>query len=466
MFRVPAAIERFELPYELGSTDERYTYAGGSRPDGLRLYDRGLKAHSDHNTDPANGQHNAFDLVRLHKFGSLDDDNAQLQPITDRPSYKAMCKFVLELPEFQETRAHNEFEPLGDIEDEPEEPNKFAVIPGGEFSKDFALDWLIKGVIPEAELAVIYGASGTGKSFLALDLCGAIARGADWRGHRVKKPGKIVYVCSEGARGFKQRIRAYSNNFDVSSDIFGIVGDAPNMLDEKDTALVLKSVLAYGRPALIVIDTLSASIPGGDENAGKDLGKVIGHCRLLHKKTGAMVVLVHHSGKDTTRGARGWSGLRAAADLELEITRNGDFRTVRVAKMKDGHDDEQWVFKLQEVVVGVDEDGDPVSSCIVEHIDTPAPAARRPDPEGMYAKNALQTAREMGRSGYPMELKDLIEAAVEKLPQTEEGKRDTRRQQTSRAIQKLVVDGFLFKQGKDGESISLTTARAADDEWS
>jgi len=66
---------------------------------------------------------------------------------------------------------------------------------------------------------------------------------------------------------------------------------------------------------------------GGDENSGKDMGRVIAHCKAFHKATGALVLLIHHSGKDDTKGARGWSGTRGAfLELVLENVLGDDAR--------------------------------------------------------------------------------------------------------------------------------------------
>jgi hypothetical protein len=292
-------------------------------------------------------------------------------------------------------------------------------------------------------------------------MCAAISRGIEWRGHKAT-PGKIVYVCAEGAGGFRQRLRAYAVQRSVQMSQFGVIGDTPNLLDAKDVADVTKGILEFGRADLVVIDTLSASIPGADENAGKDLGKVVEHCRFIHKKTGALVMLVHLSGKDASRGARGWSGLRAAADAEIEITRNGDFRTAAVTKMKDGSDGRQWVFKLRTVVLGIDVDGEEITSCVIEHVDAPEqPLAARVEPTGLYPKTALTTARKLLKGGEPMDVDALIAKAVASLPAVE-GKRDTRKQQVSRAVQKLVTDQWLFLH--KGNKVSLTTAIAVDKE--
>jgi len=469
-FSIPDVIDRFKLPYVSGSSEERWTYTFGSRPDGFRIYDGGLKGHSDHNTDPAHGQHNAFDLVRLHLFGNQDTGDDAEKPITERPSYKAMCQLALEQKEVQAQRVLNEFENLdaenhvGISADNAENPTrpKFTVVPAPDFASDVSMEWLIKSVLPKAELVVMYGQSGSGKSFLALDLCAAISRGLEWRGHR-SVPGQVVYVCAEGAGGFRQRLRAYAVQHNIQLNEFGVIGDTPNLLDVEDVAGVAQAIIAFGKADLVVIDTLSASIPGADENAGKDLGKVVEHCRFIHKKTGALVMLIHHSGKDASRGARGWSGLRAAADAEIEITRNGDFRTASVTKMKDGSDGRQWSFKLRTVVLGIDTDGEEITSCVIEHVDSPEqPMKNRVEPTGLYPKTALTVARRLLKGGEPMAVDEVISAAVASLPEVEKGKRDTRKQQISRAVQKLVTDQWLFLH--KGNKVSLTTAIAAEEE--
>lgn|GEM_PF-2711256 len=98
-FRITEAIARFDLPYGPGSSEDRWTYTGGSRADGAVIYDDDTKLHSHHDTDPARGQHNAYDLVRLHRFGRLDEFDADT-PIGDRPSTRAMHDFCSGLPEF------------------------------------------------------------------------------------------------------------------------------------------------------------------------------------------------------------------------------------------------------------------------------------------------------------------------------------------------------------------------------
>lgn len=248
----------------------------------------------------------------------------------------------------------------------PDTPPRFVFEPVHSFSSTEALPWIIKGVIPKAALGVVYGASGSGKSFVVLDMGMAVAGGFEWRGRKVRQ-GKVAYIAAEGADGFRKRLAAYAqhNKVDLSTIPMTVLNAAPNLLDKQDAADVAKGIKAAGGADLIIIDTFAQTTPGANENAGEDVGKALGYCKRIHENTGAMVLLIHHSGKDATKGARGWSGLRAACDSEIEVARTELGRSLRLTKSKDGEDGLEWGFDLDVVQLGVDEDMDPITSCVV-----------------------------------------------------------------------------------------------------
>ncbi len=264
-----------------------------------------------------------------------------------------------------------------------------------EFGSQPPMEWLIKGVLPKAGLAVLFGEPGSGKSFLAFDLAGCLARGADWNGHKVRAKGRVVYVAAEGAAGMTLRAQAYAiKHPDIASAPMYFWPSAVNMLENGHRKLA-KLIDGAGGADLIMVDTLAQSMAGGNENASEDMGKVISNCAKLHKITGALVLLVHHSGKDASRGARGWSGLRGAADAELEVSRDyiTDTRQVRIGKQKDAADGAEFPFQLHGVEVGRDSDGDPLTSCWVEYLN-PADVKKDKGPKGPKQKLALQVCRE------------------------------------------------------------------------
>lgn len=227
--------------------------------------------------------------------------------------------------------------------------------------------WHVKGVLPEAALVVIYGAPSTGKTFFALDLGFAVAQGVPWRGLRVKQ-GTVAYIAAEDAQGVRMRAKAYADEHKVSSMPFYILGAAPNFRDFADMTQVAKAAVALGDVSLIFVDTWSRALAGGDENSAKDVGEAVTLCAKLHRATGATIVLIHHSGKDTSKGARGSTALLGACDAEIEVSRMENDREAQVTKLKNAQDGGRYAFRLRVVPVGLDDDGDVVSSCVLEHV--------------------------------------------------------------------------------------------------
>jgi hypothetical protein len=242
---------------------------------------------------------------------------------------------------------------------------RFEVIPAFMFLERPRPGWIIKGLIPKADLGVIYGESGAGKSFVMIDLAMAIARGTSWRGLKVRQ-GRVVYIVAEGGGGFRNRLEAYAqhNNVDLSQVPFGVVHAAPNLLDKAQVKALCQAILKAGAE-VIVVDTFAQTTPGANENSAEDMGQAISNIRAVGRQAGAVVILVHHAGKDASRGARGWSGIKAAADFEIEVTRDGAARAVHTTKQKDGEDSASWGFTLQNVPIGMDDDGEVIESCVI-----------------------------------------------------------------------------------------------------
>ncbi len=333
---------------------------------------------------------------------------------------------------------------------------KYKVVSGLDFSQGQPPSWLVKGVLPQADLVVVYGESGSGKSFAVLDVCMAIARGLPWRGHRTKQGG-VVYIAAEGGGGFRKRLAAYAQHhaIDLGAVPFGVIHAAPNLLDKADALDVAKSILAWGRPAVVVVDTLAQSTPGANENAGEDMGKALKHCNGIHRATGAVVVLVHHSGKDKAKGARGWSGLRAAADAEIEVIRATTGRALKVTKQKDGEDGAEFGFDLQVVQVGIDEDGDPIDSCVVIEAEVPVTegvvAGRK---LGRWERAVLAVLNSWGQKA-GIEPDALIDEVIQRDGPAEPGKRDQRRKNIRRAINQLITDGDSAISAEDDGTLTV-----------
>ena len=325
--------------------------------------------------------------------------------------------------------------------------NRFAAVPAAEFAVLQSAPWIIKHILPKAEMALIYGDSGSGKTFQVLDLAGAVARGANWRGHKTNQ-GRVVYVAAEGANGCRRRLLAYAKHHELNlKDVpIFVIPHAPNLLLKTDAVEVAKAILAVGGADLVIMDTLAQTMPGGNENGGDDMSLALTNCKGIHRATGALVLIVHHSGKDSTKGARGWSGLRAAADMEMEVARCDDDRVLTITKQKDGEEGEAFGFTLQEVLLGLDEDGEAITSCAVQYSsakDIRKKASR--EPKGAVEKLVMRLFKDnMDLADGTVHELALLGTAVDQLP-FEEGKRDTRRQRILRAIESLLSSGTLSR---------------------
>lgn len=269
------------------------------------------------------------------------------------------------LRRFARVALTSDFEVLP-LEGPLKERRPFDFVPAPDYVNRGRAEWIIKGVLPRAGLGVVYGDSGAGKTFAALDMVAHVAEGRDWRGCRTRS-GRVAYICAEGAEFFALRLQAYMRSTGATLRDLFVCGDSPNLLRGRDDhKVIIDRVREIGGVSLIVIDTAARAMPGGNENASEDMGALIHRCDLIHRATGAMVLLIHHSGKDATRGARGHSSLRAACDAEFRVVKDPDTgqRWLEVGKQKDGREGDQYGFRLDPVMLGEDEDGDPIVSCV------------------------------------------------------------------------------------------------------
>lgn len=372
------------------------------------------------------------------EFEVLADEHATMQ------EYLAGDGPVVGVAEFDDVSSLN---PAPDKK-APVLETRFPVIDTAAFMQREPTSYFIKGILPKAELVVMYGASTAGKSFMALDLAAAIDRGVDWRGLRTKQ-ARVVYICAEGAGGFRNRVKAYQRQHGCKLSM-GIIEVAPNFLLKEDVLDVARAIKAWGGADLIVVDTWAQVLPGANENSGEDIGRALGHCKGLKRALGATVMLVHHSGKDETKGARGWSGLKAAADAEIEITRDGENRAMTITKLKDGADGRVFGFALQVIPVDLDEDGDEVTSCYVVEAEYDLSLKRKGKSRkaDALANTCLRVLSDnLIDVGGGIDIEVLVGEIVDTMPPPEEGKRDTRRQHVRRALAALEKEGSIAVRG-------------------
>lgn len=186
----------------------------------------------------------------------------------------------------------------------------------------------------------------------------------------------MVYVAAEGGTGLNNRIEAMRRDrkelIEAATPNFMLLAEGLDLCTGEDAKYLSEALSNAGmRPALIVIDTLARVMGNGDENTAKDMGQLVRSVDRLRAETGAHVMVIHHSDKDASKGARGSGSLRAAADTEIELTRNDEVVTAEARKQRDMTCDAVFAYRLKSVFIGKDEDGDSVSSAVVEETGVP-----------------------------------------------------------------------------------------------
>ena len=299
---------------------------------------------------------------------------------------------------------------------------------------------LVKGVLPNSGLAAIYGPSGSGKTFLALDLIMAIACQSDWFGHKVKNV-PVTYVGLEGKGGINNRIQAWRiKNSSLTPSNLKIILDNFDLMNKGNVIELAKTINdAQMHQGVIVIDTLNQASPTADENSSQDMGVIIKHLKLLQETTGGLVLIIHHTGKNTSQGLRGHSSLKAALDTNIEVI-GGDKRSWLLEKSKDGEDGKSFGFRLEVQRLGVDGDGDPITSCTVER--DHSAIFSKPEPSGRVQKAALKTIKQAlsSTSNGRMAVDDGVSEIAKTLTTVPANKRTNRARQL---LGSLTADGHL-----------------------
>jgi hypothetical protein len=265
------------------------------------------------------------------------------------------------------------YEPEGQSQAKP--PETFPIIRASDLEGAAEARDFVESLLTDGGASVLYGPSNCGKSFWALDLAVAVATGQPFRGELETEAGGVVYLALEGSHGARNRIQALrqAGRLPEAAPLF-LCFASVSLLETGHAGRLAATVrLAVEQSAmpckLVILDTLARAMAGGDENKGQDMGEAVKSIDAIRTATGAHCLLIHHSGKNESLGARGHSSLRAAVDTEIEISRpDGEsISTARVTKQRDMEIGEAMPFSLDQVALGTDRRGKPITSCVVRH---------------------------------------------------------------------------------------------------
>jgi hypothetical protein len=306
-------------------------------------------------------------------------------------------------------------------------------------------------------MTVIYGESGAGKSFAAIDIACHVTAGLPWYGLEVEQ-GIVVYVAAESPKSIERRIWAWKKRHGVERLPVLVVQSTVDFLNGDADALValLERVRRERGPiALVVVDTLARAMTG-NENSPEDMGRFVSSCDRLREAGECHVIVVHHCGKDAAKGARGHSSLRAATDVEGEVAKADDgARILTIKKNRDGEEGAAYAFRLEPVELGENAKGRMVTTCVTVACDPTERATgkkeRPPGPNEKIVLEALAAAlcdhgveppleRDIPQRVKVVTVEQWQAAALRYLPQAEVKRRN---EAFARAQAGLVADGHV-----------------------
>lgn len=350
----------------------------------------------------------------------------------------------------------DDFEDVSSTPGVPPEPKRerLAIITLEDLGKWPKPKWWIKHIKPQGHNQ-IYGGTGDGKTFVELDMAFHIALGKDWNGYRTTQ-GKILYIVAEGSGSFYTRCQALAKHHGFTmqemKENFRMIADTPNFTTIHDARIIEQKLKKMDfKPQHIVVDTWAQTTAGADENSGKDMGTALSIIGKLCANLGCSYDIIHHSGKDETRGSRGWSGFKGAVDSQLHVYRKDNKRVIWVDKMRDGKDDFGFEFQLRTIDVDYDEeDGKAITSCYVEYMGGKMAKGELPKETkfGRWEELALEAIDALSLTDTTVNIKSVIEECNRHIAH-DGTRKDRRGERIERALTSLCAKGHFTFNNKN-----------------
>ena len=266
--------------------------------------------------------------------------------------------------------------------DDPPPAGKFKLIMFRDVDPDPVKEWLVKDFLGVGELSFPYGAPGASKSVLWLDLGCHVAAGELWLGRKVKK-GAVLFVAAERKGVTLRRIAAWRKHHCIDDIPLAVISGVIDMrTNELDTKEIIGAAQQLARETgenvmLIIIDTLSRVLAGGDENTSKDIGAVLANVQRIQEATGAHISLVHHVPVYDQQRMRGHGSSLGNADTTVLVSKEADHRAAELIKANDAPEGQRITFTLVGVDLGTNADGETTRAPVVVPV-----VADRPEPKG------------------------------------------------------------------------------------
>jgi len=229
-------------------------------------------------------------------------------------------------------------------------------------------EWLVYNLIEDKSMNAIYGASGSTKSFLAIDLGMHLALGWDWFGYEVYKPIPVIYVAVEGGGGLLKRIKGWiKTHNNTKPKKFIIDRDVIKPKDPKSIQSFIDEYKDKGKNSMIIVDTLNANArSSGIEENSSEMGLVVDAFQKINNALNSSYTLIHHTGKDETKGMRGHTSIHASMDTILYVQKKDSCCTWSLEKLKEGEDGISYSYDTEVVETTKDTKGNMQTTLVVK----------------------------------------------------------------------------------------------------
>lgn len=367
------------------------------------------------------------DYLRTHTLDELVAEVRKVEPLTEAPQ-------VAE----------------GDIVAEEQAIERYKMMRRDAVFAMPPVEFLVDGLITDTGFTMMYGAPGTGKSFIAIDIALSVAHGQPWQGQAVKQ-GPVLYIAGEGIGGFGKRWKAWERHHGkVDEPDLYLLPTAVNFREPEDIARLVATIEDIEQPfSLVIVDTVARAIAGAEENSSTDMGLFVAACDEIKALTGGALLAVHHAGKSADRGARGSSALLGGVDTSLMIGKSDDIVTLRVEKQKDAEPLDDINLRMVTVSATISE-----TSVVLERTDEKPKKKRAWRPTGAI-KRALQVFENLcvDRGSPKIRYNDWAAKMHSEMPDTPDSTKGSARNKLIEEEWIISVDGVCWKNKElDGVS--------------
>jgi hypothetical protein len=198
--------------------------------------------------------------------------------------------------------------------------------------------WVVDGILPATGTAILFGEGGVGKSFIASEIAFAIQNGTDFGGRKTAQGDAVYFAVEDGDGLLRRTLEALDR--DTALQSYGILSRELDLSrTSKDTDLLIDDLTEQysGRQIrLLVVDTLQMALGSAEESSSTDATAIMRNCNRISERLGCLVLVVHHTGKDASRGHRGSSAFHGAATTMLKMEGDETLATVTIEKQKHG----------------------------------------------------------------------------------------------------------------------------------